>query len=250
MIDPRIAERRRTVLESGARKGVRRALILLSIVAIAAGLVWLLQSPLLSVGEIVIVGSERTDVSAAIETAGLQEGTPLVLVNTEEIVDALEALAWVRTAAAERIFPDRVEVRVDERVPAGWIWTSGSYLLVDDEGTVLEEAMRPESFGPIMQFPIERLEPGETYEDEMVLGAVEFAAAGGREVTGLELWQEGDEMWASTEGHRIRLGRPIDMAAKAAALNAVLADGVAPASLINLIAPSRPAVTPSGQPSS
>jgi hypothetical protein len=84
----------------------------------------------------------------------------------------------------------------------------------------------------------------------MVLGAIEFVAAGGGEVPGLELWQEGDEMWASTQGHRIRLGRPVDMAAKAAALNAVLSDDVPAASLINLIAPSRPAVTEVSQPSS
>ena len=250
MIDPRIAERRKTVLESGARKGVRRALILLVGLAILAGLVWLLQSPLLSVSAITINGSEREDVLQAVAAAGLEAGTPLVLVRTDEIVDALEALPWVRVASAERMFPDQVEVRVEERIPAGWIWAAGSYLLVDDQGVVLEEAAAADPAGSVLQFPIERLQPGEAYSDQMVLGAIEFAAAGGGEVPGLELWQEGDEMWASTQGHRIRLGRPVDMAAKAAALNAVLSDDVPAASLINLIAPSRPAVTEVGQPSS
>ena len=250
MIDPRIAERRKTVLESGARKGVRRALILLVGLAILAGLVWLLQSPLLSVSAITINGSEREDVLQAVAAAGLEAGTPLVLVRTDEIVDALEALPWVRVASAERMFPDPVEVRVEERIPAGWIWAAGSYLLVDDQGVVLEEAAAADPAGSVLQFPIERLQPGEAYSDQMVLGAIEFVAAGGGEVPGLELWQEGDEMWASTQGHRIRLGRPVDMAAKAAALNAVLSDDVPAASLINLIAPSRPAVTEVGQPSS
>jgi hypothetical protein len=148
------------------------------------------------------------------------------------------------------MFPDQVEVRVEERIPAGWIWAAGSYLLVDDQGVVLEEAAAADPAGSVLQFPIERLQPGEAYSDQMVLGAIEFVAAGGGEVPGLELWQEGDEMWASTQGHRIRLGRPVDMAAKAAALNAVLSDDVPAASLINLIAPSRPAVTEVGQPSS
>ena len=250
MIDPRIAERRKTVLESGARKGVRRALILLVGVAVLAGLVWLLQSPLLSVDAITINGSEREDVLQAVAAAGLEAGTPLVLVRTDEIVDALEALPWVRVASAERMFPDQVEVRVEERIPAGWIWAAGSYLLVDDQGVVLEEAAAADPAGSILQFPIERLQPGEAYSDQMVLGAIEFVAAGGGEVPGLELWQEGDEMWASTQGHRIRLGRPVDMAAKAAALNAVLSDDVPAVSLINLIAPSRPAVTEVSQPSS
>ena len=250
MIDPRIAERRRNVLERGARKGVRRALLLLVGVAMVAGLVWLLQSPVLSVNEIAILGSNRTDVVEAVTAAGLEEGTPLVLVRTEEIIGALEALPWIRSATAERMFPDRVEVRVEERVPVGWIWIGGSYLLVDDGGVVLEEASRSDPAFPVLQFPIERLQPGAAYSDQMVLGAIEFAAGGGGGVPGLELWQEGEEMWASVQGHRIRLGRPVDMAAKAAALNAVLTDGIPAASLINLIAPSRPAVTPINQPSS
>jgi hypothetical protein len=40
----------------------------------------------------------------------------------------------------------------------------------------------------------------------------------------------------------IRLGRPIDMGAKALALEAVLAEGVEIGSVVNLLAPARPAV--------
>ena len=54
----------------------------------------------------------------------------------------------------------------------------------------------------------------------------------------------GDELTAAVDTHQIRLGDPRNMAAKAAALVAVLADGrLAPDALIDLIAPSRPAVS-------
>ena len=63
-------------------------------------------------------------------------------------------------------------------------------------------------------------------------------------LSGLELRQQGGELAGFFDGHEIRLGRPVDMAAKAAALLAVLADGIPGGSLINLIAPAQPAVTP------
>jgi hypothetical protein len=49
-------------------------------------------------------------------------------------------------------------------------------------------------------------------------------------------------LWARTESVHVRLGVPLDMIAKASALQAVLADGVPAGSVIDLIAPSRPAL--------
>ncbi|NIS33395.1 MAG: hypothetical protein GWN79_16305, partial [Actinobacteria bacterium] len=45
----------------------------------------------------------------------------------------------------------------------------------------------------------------------------------------------------------IRLGRPLDMEAKARALAAVLDESPAPGSVITLVAPTRPAVLPPGE---
>jgi hypothetical protein len=244
MIDPRIAERRRTVIESSARRGVRRAITLLVGVSIVAALIWVLQSPWLSVNEISLTGSDRPDVREAISTGGLEEGTPLVFVRAQKVEAELEALPWVRTASVQRVFPDRVEIAIDQRAAVAWLWTSGSYAILDVEGVVLEYVSTLAEGAPVLQFATRRLEPGEIHSDPLVLGGLQFLAALDGLLPGFELREEAGEVWGIVDGHEIRLGRPVDMPAKAAALIAVLADDIPAGSSINLIAPTRPAVTP------
>lgn len=248
MVDPRIAERRRAVLEKGARKGIRRAVIILSVVTTAAALIWLAQSPWLSVSTIEVMGTGRADVLEAIAGAGVVEGRPLLLINEEPVVEAVEGLPWIESASVERIFPSTVRVDVDQRRAVAWVWASGEYAMVDARGNVLEYQASPQPIYPVLRLAVERLEPGARYADSYVLGAIEFSETTGSR--SIELWQQGEELWAMTDGVQVRLGRPIDMAAKAVALLAVLEEGVSEGSLVNLIAPTRPAVTPGAQPSS
>jgi cell division protein FtsQ len=244
MIDPRMADRRKAVLERGARKGIKRAIILLVIVSLLAGVIWLLQSSYLSVHEIEVTGSDRPDVSEAILRAGIEEGVPLILVRTGEAVDELEALPWIRAAEVRRVYPDRVEVAVDQRRAVVWMWDSGSYAVLDIEGVVLEYVKSVVVGTPVLQLGIRHVAEGEAHSDPAVLGGVEFIAALGGVLSGVEVRQEEGELIGLFDGHDIRLGRPVDMAAKASALLAVLADGLPEGSSINLIAPARPAVTP------
>jgi hypothetical protein len=78
----------------------------------------------------------------------------------------------------------------------------------------------------------------------MVVGALEFAgtlpaplaegAVVTRGRTGLE---------AEIAGHQVVLGRPDDMAAKARAMVALVDAGLASEAVVNLVSPTRPAVT-------
>ncbi|MDH5371973.1 MAG: FtsQ-type POTRA domain-containing protein [Acidimicrobiia bacterium] len=244
MIDPRMADRRRTVLEKGARRGIRRAVWLLVFVSLIAGVLWVLQSPMFSVGEIEVTGSDRQDVSDVIRASGFEEGTPLILVNPRDLEDGLEGLPWVRSAAVRRVFPDRVEIDIDQRVAVAWLWASGTYAVLDDEAVVLEYAAVVQAGFPVLQLSVQRLEPGEAHTDPTVLGALEFAAANNGDISGLILREEAGELWATVAGHEVRLGRSVEMPAKAAALAAVLSEGLPEGSMINLIAPTRPAVIP------
>lgn len=222
--------------------------VLVAVSLVAAG-AWIVQSPWLSVSEIAVVGSDRPEIPEAIAAAGLETGTPLLLVRTDAVRESLESLAWVRSAEVRRVFPNRVEVMIDERRPVALMWSSGSYGVLDAEGVVLEYVPDATSGLPILRLAERRLDPAEAYVGDNVRGALEFAVTLDGALPGIEVRAEGDELWAAFEGHEIRLGRPVDMAAKAAALVAVVTDGIPAGSSVNLIAPTRPAVTPL-QPSS
>jgi hypothetical protein len=54
----------------------------------------------------------------------------------------------------------------------------------------------------------------------------------------------GDTVGAVVDRHNVVLGRPVDMAFKAAAVEAVIATGLEEGSRLDVTAPSRPAVAP------
>ncbi len=145
------------------------------------------------------------------------------------------------------IFPDAVEVAVEEREPLAWSQLGARWGLLAEDGVLLEVAAAPQEGAPRLYLPAEPLRPGETHPDADVLGALEFVGALTPELAAVtELRHEGRELWARVGSYQVRLGRAVDMRAKAATLAAVLAEGQPEGAVITLIAPSRPAVAVPG----
>jgi cell division protein FtsQ len=61
----------------------------------------------------------------------------------------VEAIAWVRSAALTRVFPNRLVVRVVERTPVAFANVGGHVGLVDNDGVLLD---KPES--AFFDFPV------------------------------------------------------------------------------------------------
>jgi hypothetical protein len=59
-----------------------------------------------------------------------------------------------------------------------------------------------------------------------------------------EVWFAGGELWAEVDGFQVRLGRPEEMTTKALALTALLSEPLPEGSLLILVAPAYPAVSP------
>jgi cell division protein FtsQ len=132
-----------------------------------AGLQWLLRSTLFPLHEVTVQGrlmhTAREDVERA--TRGRVRGN-FFAVDLAEVRAALEALPWVRSVRVRRVWPDRLEVTLEEHVPlAHW----GESALVNSfgerfdarsdaalprldgpEGTASEVAGRLRRFGEIL----------------------------------------------------------------------------------------------------
>jgi hypothetical protein len=79
-----------------------------------------------------------------------------------------------------------------------------------------------------------------------LLGSLEFAANLTEELRpGAKLRTEaGGELWAEVGGYQVRLGRPVEMGEKALSLAALLREQPPAGSILTLIAPTNPAITP------
>ncbi|HEU5113892.1 MAG TPA: FtsQ-type POTRA domain-containing protein [Acidimicrobiia bacterium] len=243
-IDPRLAERRREVAEDRARRKVNRLVKLLIAIGVLGGVVWLFLSPLLSVATVTTSGIAASSAASVLVEQGVVSGTPLILVRAGSVESALEADPWVRESVVEVDWPTGVVVRIDERVPVGWLETDEGWGLYAVDGVQLAAAPEPDPLMPWIQLGPVPIDETESSPD--VLGSLEFAAtlpdelkAGARVRT-----EPGGEIWAEVTGFQVRLGRPVEMGAKALSLAALLRDQPPSGSTLTLIAPTHPAVSP------
>ncbi|MBT8202581.1 MAG: hypothetical protein KJO87_04665, partial [Acidimicrobiia bacterium] len=149
-----------------------------------------------------------------------------------------------------RRFPDQIEVRLIERQEVIAVPGTDGWRTVSDDGRIMQAvAAAPDQLATVSRDVAVAGSIGEQVTDRLA-GVVEFAAAIPVDLRGpLSVGMAGEELVAYINGHRVRLGDPSNMAAKAAALVAVLEDPrLGEGRLIDLIAPSRPAVKPAPTP--
>jgi cell division protein FtsQ len=233
-----MAARRRQVAEVQARSSLNR-LIWALILALAVALtVWLFRSPILAVSSISVIGFETAEVEPILTANGVVMGRPMVTVRPATVTEALLADPRIKDASVELDWPQGVVVGIEPRRAVAWANLGGHWGLVGVDGVVMATAPDPSEGLPILEVPWDGANPS-----AQALGGLEFLAA----LDVLVAQQtvvitRGEELWAMLPNVTIRLGRPIDMTAKAFALEAVLAQGVEVGSVVNLLAPARPAV--------
>lgn len=235
MMDERFAERRQAVAEDRARRSLRRAFRLVLVAALVAGVAYLFQSPVLSVDRIEVEGVSRSQTETVLDRFEIVPGEPMVFLDLDEARSDIEADPWVESVVLERSWPTTVIVEVEERSPVAVV--EGTMVAVD--GVVLTGDPVAGLASVVMESEIV---DGAHRAPEM-LGALEFIDALGPALRSEAAVGTGEEgLVAFVSGHRIRLGRAVDMAAKARALVSVLEQSPPEGSEITLFAPERPAV--------
>ena len=223
------------------RRWARWAAAAAVVVLVAA--VAVLHSPWLSVRDVDIVGSVRSDVPARLEAAGIGEGAIMLWISPGEVERAVMEDPWVREARVQRVLPGTLVVEVLEHTPAVWIEGATSWMLVARDGSVLERTPVPEDGLLRVRLRFEDHAPG-TLPDDPVWGEVVELAVSVPELASAALRLEGDSVWATVAGIRVHLGPPTDLADKGRVLMAVLTEGVPADWTIDLVAPRRPVLVP------
>lgn len=242
-IDPRLLERRKAVAETKAARNVGRLLRFLGLAAVLGLLVWVGFSPWLSVKQVRTAGVTMSDANAVLAKHRVVAGTPLLMLRSGAVEEALVADPWISDARVHVNWPNEVTVRIIEREPVAWFNTDGEWVRRDIEGIAVPSPAAADATLP----RFETFFPGgnEDALTPLILGVAEFAANLPTEIAGqTELWIREGELWATVPGYEVRLGRPIEMKEKALGLVAMLREEIAPGSTIILVAPTHPAVVP------
>jgi cell division protein FtsQ len=103
-----------------------------------------------TVKDMLVVGRHETTADALLEALRIGHGGPILAFDAKAAKARVEALPWVRSAAVERILPDRIVVRIQERQPMA-IWQNrGEHRLIDGTGTAIPGATL-DRFGHLLQ---------------------------------------------------------------------------------------------------
>lgn len=108
-------------------------------------------SPLMAVKTITVAGTTTID-PAQIQAALAGEiGTPLPLVNPDDIARALAAFPAVQSFSTESVPPSTLIVRIVERTPIGSLNRNRAYDLVDSAGVVLSTTPEAPAGVPVLE---------------------------------------------------------------------------------------------------
>jgi cell division protein FtsQ len=225
-IDPRMRARRIAVQRDHGHRRLQRLIELGLVLAVAAGFLLALRSPLLDVGEVRVSGSTHTD-PAVIRTAlGVRPGEPLMDVDLSEAGRAVAALPWIRTVELHRGLDGVVAVQVTERTPIAVAGAAGQEVLVDAEGNVIAAA----TDDPKALTTLARLEgipagaPGTALSpssDDALAVAGRLAVAAPGLVASIAT-DHGEVVGTLAQGGRVRLGDLAQLEAKVRSLRTVL----------------------------
>jgi cell division protein FtsQ len=121
----------------GPYRNTRRnvVLILAGVLLLAIVTTWVVAfSSVLGVKTVTVRGAHNVSAARIRSVAAIEQGAPLIRLDTAAIVHRVEALPDVASAAASVSYPGTVVITVVERVPVAYVATEGRYELVDKTG--------------------------------------------------------------------------------------------------------------------
>ncbi|MEN8233525.1 MAG: FtsQ-type POTRA domain-containing protein [Actinomycetota bacterium] len=244
-MDRKIAERRHEITEERARGRLRWLLWLVLVTGLIGATVWTFTSPLLAIQTVTVTGAERTNPEATARRLGIVPGIATISTRGGPVEAALLADPWIAVADVVVSWPGTVEIHVIERAPLVVVHTADGEFATAQDG-VFVEVVDGGSIPPRIEAEqVGARRPGERVTDATTLAAIEFVAAlppSLRRTATVNV--NGDRLAADVAGFDVVLGRPLEMALKAAAVEALIASDIEEGSRIDVTAPTRPAVGP------
>ncbi len=102
----------------GAVRGLKVVVLGLLTLVLAVGLGLVLYfTPLMSVRNVVVVGTGSVTKEEVLGAASVQIGTPLLQVDTDTVADRVATIRRVATARVQREYPSTLRITIAERVP-------------------------------------------------------------------------------------------------------------------------------------
>lgn len=112
------------------------AVIILLTIGVVFGVT--LMIPAFDITEVYCEGESLISNEDIITTANIKNGTNILLANIGAARRSIQKLPMVKNVKIRRVFPNKICISVETRTPAAYVMTGGGCVLIDCDGTVLE----------------------------------------------------------------------------------------------------------------
>jgi cell division protein FtsQ len=223
--DRRIAERRKAIIAARVRRRRRILGWSLAAIALAAGVAYLVRTPLFGLSEVRVQGTGALDRAEVLAASGVRLGEPYLGLDLAAIRGRVAALPRVAAVRVDREYPSSLRITVTERPPVASVSAGGAYWLVAADGTVLDAAGgRPPGLPYVAGVPLPaglragtRLPPGNELANALTaLGGMRTELK--RQVVGVRARTLDSLEFTLRDGTRVLYGLAVDQPAKDAAV--------------------------------
>lgn len=118
------------------------AIIGFALIFLSGGIYLFLQSSFFAVQKVVVVGVSTLSGPEVVELAGIEPGTNIFAIRTEEVKRRLLTLPAIAGVSIERHLPSSITLEVQERRPVAVVRGSSGLLALDQEGFCIAKADR------------------------------------------------------------------------------------------------------------
>ena len=122
------------------------AVVVMTLVVVGAG-----YSPLMALRTIEVVGASRVPADALVDALDGQVGTPLPLIDFDQVKSELSEFMLIQSYVTESRPPGTLVVRIVEREPVGALASAAGFDLVDAAGVVIESSPERPAGYPLVQ---------------------------------------------------------------------------------------------------
>jgi cell division protein FtsQ len=225
LADRRIAERRKAILAARVRR--RRRILGWALVglALAAGVAYLIRTPLFGLSAVRVTGTQAVPPAEVLATSQVRLGEPYLGLDLAAIRTRVAALPRVAAVKVTRDYPSSLHIAVTERPAVASVSTGALFWLVAADGTVLDSAAaRPPGLPYVASVPLpaglrpgSRLPPGNELANALTaLGGMDPKLE--RLVTGVNARSLDSLAFTLEDGTRVLYGLAVDQPAKDAAV--------------------------------
>ena len=208
------------------RGRLRGGLLLLAGMLVLAGLFTLYNQPMFKVAQVRVRGVQALAADQVMAAARL-EGQHILELSDQRVMSTLATLPRVKRVRVERIFPNAVELVVEERQPWALWQLGGTFYVLDGEGVVLEARAQPLPGLPVVVASGSgTLKPGSRVSPEPVKLALALTTALPAQlrvnVRRFEYSEQGGLLAVTDGGWQARFGSSEDLEYKLATLKAIV----------------------------